>query len=173
MSFCLTPGISSAIEPSVSWGCSSAGRARRSQRRGQGFDPPHLHHVNINLLLLQWVFCFKAQITHSIAPVVRIACNHLNSDVSHITMELNGDKAVAFPKLYISKSVFVLFQNQSPPRPPDIFRKKKSCGTACGRDTYPRNNISSTFKIREVFMENKLLKEKWEQGIRMMLKGYT
>src|SRR4030042_5129691 len=25
------------------WGCSSAGRARRSQRRGQGFDPPHLH----------------------------------------------------------------------------------------------------------------------------------
>ena len=25
------------------WGCSSAGRARRSQCRGQGFDPPHLH----------------------------------------------------------------------------------------------------------------------------------
>src|SRR4051812_25523285 len=24
-------------------GCSSAGRARRSQRRGQGFDPPQLH----------------------------------------------------------------------------------------------------------------------------------
>ena len=26
------------------WGCSSDGRARRSQRRGQGFDSPHLHH---------------------------------------------------------------------------------------------------------------------------------
>ena len=25
------------------WGCSSAGRARRWQCRGQGFDPPHLH----------------------------------------------------------------------------------------------------------------------------------
>ena len=28
---------------SLGWGCSSAGRARRSQCRGQGFDPPHLH----------------------------------------------------------------------------------------------------------------------------------
>ena len=27
------------------WGCSSAGRARRSQCRGQGFEPPHLHHA--------------------------------------------------------------------------------------------------------------------------------
>jgi hypothetical protein len=31
--------------PTVLWGCSSAGRARRSQRRGQGFDPPQLHCV--------------------------------------------------------------------------------------------------------------------------------
>src|SRR6476620_11175640 len=27
----------------VPWGCSSAGRARRWQRRGQGFEPPQLH----------------------------------------------------------------------------------------------------------------------------------
>ena len=27
----------------VLWGCSSVGRARRSQCRGQGFEPPHLH----------------------------------------------------------------------------------------------------------------------------------
>lgn len=26
------------------WGCSSAGRAPRSQRGGRGFEPPHLHH---------------------------------------------------------------------------------------------------------------------------------
>ncbi len=26
------------------WGCSSAGRALRSHRRGQGFESPHLHH---------------------------------------------------------------------------------------------------------------------------------
>ena len=26
------------------WGCSSAGRARQSHCRGQGFEPPHLHH---------------------------------------------------------------------------------------------------------------------------------
>jgi hypothetical protein len=31
-------------------GCSSAGRARRSQCRGQGFDPPHLHHGSGSIL---------------------------------------------------------------------------------------------------------------------------
>jgi hypothetical protein len=28
-----------------SWGCSSAGRAPRSHRGGQGFESPHLHHL--------------------------------------------------------------------------------------------------------------------------------
>ena len=28
------------------WGCSSAGRAPRSHRGGQGFESPHLHHPN-------------------------------------------------------------------------------------------------------------------------------
>ena len=28
------------------WGCSSAGRALRSQRRGRGFESHHLHHGN-------------------------------------------------------------------------------------------------------------------------------
>src|SRR4030067_1650910 len=39
------------------WGCSSAGRARRSQRRGQGFDPPHLHQKEetIRFLLLHQI----------------------------------------------------------------------------------------------------------------------
>src|SRR4026208_2052918 len=27
------------------WGCSSAGRAPRSHRGGQGFESPHLHHL--------------------------------------------------------------------------------------------------------------------------------
>ena len=27
------------------WGCSSDGRAVRSQRTGRGFDPPHLHQI--------------------------------------------------------------------------------------------------------------------------------
>ena len=27
------------------WGCSSVGRARRSHRRGQGFDSPQLHQI--------------------------------------------------------------------------------------------------------------------------------
>ena len=27
------------------WGCSSSGRAPRSQCGGQGFDPPQLHHI--------------------------------------------------------------------------------------------------------------------------------
>jgi hypothetical protein len=29
----------------VPWGCSSAGRAPRSHRGGQGFESPHLHHL--------------------------------------------------------------------------------------------------------------------------------
>src|SRR5260370_42159580 len=29
----------------LAWGCSSVGRARQSHCRGQGFEPPHLHHV--------------------------------------------------------------------------------------------------------------------------------
>src|SRR3954469_14450348 len=29
------------------WGCSSAGRAPRSHRGGQGFESPHLHHLPI------------------------------------------------------------------------------------------------------------------------------
>jgi hypothetical protein len=32
------------------WGCSSDGRARRSQRRGRRFDPDHLHHNKNNNL---------------------------------------------------------------------------------------------------------------------------
>ena len=28
----------------LQWGCSSAGRAPRSHRGGQGFESPHLHH---------------------------------------------------------------------------------------------------------------------------------
>ena len=35
------------------WGHSSAGRALRWQRRGQGFDPPWLHHSLIFLIYRQ------------------------------------------------------------------------------------------------------------------------
>ena len=33
------------LDASARWGCSSAGRALRSQCRGQGFESPHLHSV--------------------------------------------------------------------------------------------------------------------------------
>ena len=33
--------------PSIPWGCSSAGRAPRSHRGGQGFESPHLHHPSL------------------------------------------------------------------------------------------------------------------------------
>ena len=32
------------LDSSLAWGCSSAGRAPRSHRGGQGFESPHLHH---------------------------------------------------------------------------------------------------------------------------------
>src|SRR6266853_463982 len=34
------------------WGCSSAGRARQSHCRGQGFEPPHLHRIVSHAMLL-------------------------------------------------------------------------------------------------------------------------
>src|SRR6187401_1549827 len=34
-----------ASPPGRPWGCSSAGRAPRSHRGGQGFESPHLHHL--------------------------------------------------------------------------------------------------------------------------------
>jgi hypothetical protein len=36
-----------------SWGCSSAGRAPRSHRGGQGFESPHLHHLPPTPTILQ------------------------------------------------------------------------------------------------------------------------
>src|SRR3989442_1429859 len=30
------------------WGCSSVGGGRRSQRGGQGFNSPHLHHPSLD-----------------------------------------------------------------------------------------------------------------------------
>jgi hypothetical protein len=33
------------LECFLQWACSSVGRAPRSQRGGQGFEPPHVHHI--------------------------------------------------------------------------------------------------------------------------------
>ena len=46
--------ISSVPEeiPKHFWGCSSVGRVRRSQCRGQGFDPPQLHFYFISKILI-------------------------------------------------------------------------------------------------------------------------
>ena len=35
-----------------SWGCSSIGRAPRSQRGGQGFESPHLHHPSLGTTMV-------------------------------------------------------------------------------------------------------------------------
>ena len=52
------------------WGISSAGRAQGSQSWGQGFDPPMLHHNNLNKtlknftvlrVLLFCIFCFMIE----------------------------------------------------------------------------------------------------------------
>ena len=34
------------VTSSVTWGCSSVGRARGSHSRGQGFESPQLHHIH-------------------------------------------------------------------------------------------------------------------------------
>src|SRR5882672_8914970 len=43
-------GIAAKI--AATWGCSSAGRASRSQCEGREFDPPQLHHRPVNFDVL-------------------------------------------------------------------------------------------------------------------------
>ena len=52
------------------WGCSSAGRARASHVRGQGFDPPHLHHVGTDYALFRFLFAQKS-VTRAVIPPFR------------------------------------------------------------------------------------------------------
>lgn len=54
------PTFSASLNNSItSWGCSSAGRARDSHLRGQGFESPHLHHFWENNLVSAKFFCGK------------------------------------------------------------------------------------------------------------------
>ena len=50
------------------WGCSSDGRARRSQRRGQGFDPPHLHHTTEIILVIADSGLWNTKLVHAGGP---------------------------------------------------------------------------------------------------------
>ena len=47
---CDFPDSPLAVKMKESWGCSSAGRAPRSQRGGQRFDPAQLHQENQQLI---------------------------------------------------------------------------------------------------------------------------
>lgn len=49
------------------WGCSSAGRAPRSQRGGRGFEPPHLHQ-DIQAGGFPSAFSFQAHRHHVSSP---------------------------------------------------------------------------------------------------------
>lgn len=52
----------------ITWGCSSAGRASRSQRGGRGFESHHLHHVLPNAVRSSGVFAFTAQFRGQTRP---------------------------------------------------------------------------------------------------------
>ena len=47
----------------MTWGFSSVGRALRWQRRGQGFEPPKLHHIN-RKALFQGFFYYIRYFAH-------------------------------------------------------------------------------------------------------------
>ena len=57
------------------WGCSSFGRARRSQRRGSEFDPRQLHHSALNF---QKKFDFIHKNNHN------ISVHHLDSNLTKV-----------------------------------------------------------------------------------------
>ena len=69
------------------WGCSSAGRARASHVRGQGFDPPHLHHVAASFVCLRRLFMLHKKATGALTPLrllfakshARFACSLVNA----------------------------------------------------------------------------------------------
>ncbi len=53
----ILPGASTRASQGAPWGCSSAGRAPRSHRGGQGFESPHLHQSSSRLLEEREVLC--------------------------------------------------------------------------------------------------------------------
>src|SRR5881628_3952243 len=57
-------GIAAKI--AATWGCSSAGRASRSQCEGREFDPPQLHHRPVDLTYVLWAL--PTSLTHAHAP---------------------------------------------------------------------------------------------------------
>ena len=62
--------------PAGPWGCSSAGRAPRSHRGGQGFESPHLHHFSgYHPTVLIAAFAVSA-----IGTVASLALRILNAD---------------------------------------------------------------------------------------------
>ena len=62
--------------PAGPWGCSSAGRAPRSHRGGQGFESPHLHHIyGYHPTVLIAAFAVSA-----IGTVASLALRLLNAD---------------------------------------------------------------------------------------------
>ena len=52
---------------SVAWGRSSAGRALDWQSRGQGFDPPRLHHSTSYGLRIRGPFCYHGLMAQRLA----------------------------------------------------------------------------------------------------------
>jgi hypothetical protein len=49
------------------WGCSSAGRALRWQRRGRGFEPLQLHHIYEKTVeIFDFLFVFHTHITMNV-----------------------------------------------------------------------------------------------------------
>ena len=51
----------------VAWGRSSAGRALDWQSRGQGFDPPRLHHSTSHGLRIRGPFCYQGLMAQRLA----------------------------------------------------------------------------------------------------------
>lgn len=64
---------SSPVLDTIAWGVSSAGRALRWQRRGQGFEPPTLHHAKTSLQVkhLKALFLYRS----SVIGTVRLSCS--------------------------------------------------------------------------------------------------
>ena len=68
-----------AVPDPFPWGCSSAGRAPRSHRGGQGFESPHLHHRR---LLTRVVRAAPGMVRSSIARTAASSCGSVGQVVS-------------------------------------------------------------------------------------------
>ena len=112
-----------AVEKFDQWGCSSAGRALRSQCRGQGFDPPHLHHLKIRRRLLSSADFLFSPVFSSTYPRNTLHLRPLKSIYSRAFFGITDGRTSSIIRLMITRKALVFLYAQK--------YKNTNCSRSC------------------------------------------